>query len=143
MPVGTFDRHVGFPRTRQARVGNIVAGMVTSRGAEMPVLRSYLIEVYVANLDRDAASAITAALDNATDRLANLGTRVEWRAAFAVYAEETYFVVVAACDEDVARRLSEAADLRVDHLVEVALITRGGERERRPAAVPTSRRAGR
>jgi hypothetical protein len=101
---------------------------------ERPVLKSYLIEAYVPNLDQGSALAITSTLEDAADRLIDLGERVQWRVAFAIYAEETYFVVVAARNEDVARRWSEAADLRVDHLIEVAQITRGGGSGSRLAA---------
>jgi hypothetical protein len=106
---------------------------------ERLVFKSYLIEAYVPNLDQRSAVAITATLEAAADKLVDLGVRVEWRAAYAIYTEETYFVVVAARNEDVARRWSQAADLRVDHLIEVAQITRGGGPGGRPAAVPTPR----
>jgi hypothetical protein len=117
--------------------------METSRGAKKHALKSYLIEAYVPNLDQASARAITATLEDAADRLADLGTRVEWRVAFAIYAEETYLVVVAARNEDVARRWSEAADLPIDHLTEIAQIPRGVGRERRPIAVLGPTRAGR
>jgi len=112
----------GFPG-REGR-----AWPVWSRGMGMPVLKSYLIEAYVANLDQESARAIAATLEDAADRLTDLTEHVEWRVAFAIYAEETFFLVVAAPNEDLARRWSEAADLRVDHLIEVAQISRAGIR---------------
>lgn len=94
---------------------------------ERQALTSYLIEAYVPNLDPNSARAITTTLEDAADRLTDLGARLEWRAAFAVYADETYFVVVAASNEDAARRWTETADLHIDHLIEVTQITpRGG-----------------
>lgn len=116
----TVKSHVGIPRTRWACGTDIVRAMETH------VLRSYLIEAYVPKLDQAIALAITATLEGAADRLTELGVRVEWRVAFAIYAEETYFAVVAAPNEDLARGLSEVADLRVDHLIEVTHITRAG-----------------
>ncbi len=89
-------------------------------------LKSYLVEAYVPNLDQRFALAITAALDGAADRLCELGIRVEWKVTFATYAEETYFAVVAAPSEALARRLVDVAGLRVDHLVEVAYVGRAG-----------------
>jgi hypothetical protein len=93
---------------------------------EQHVLKSYLVEAYVPNLDHRFALAITAALEGAADRLCELGMTVEWNVTFATYAEETYFAVVAAPSEALARRLIDVAGIRVDHLVEVAHIWRAG-----------------
>jgi hypothetical protein len=50
----------------------------------------------------------------------------EWRVAFAITAEETFFALVAAPNGEIARRLSQIADLRVDHLIEVTPIAQAG-----------------
>jgi hypothetical protein len=116
---------------------------VRSRGMGRPVLNSYLIEAYVPNLDQESALAIAATLEDAAARLTDLHARVEWRLAIAIHAEETYLVLVAAPNEDLARRWSEAASLRVDHLIEVTQITRASGRCRRSTALLTPRRPGR
>jgi hypothetical protein len=107
-----------------------------------PVRNSYLIEAYVPNLDQDSALAIAATLEDAAARLTGFDARVEWRLAIAIYAEETCLVLVAAPNEDLARRWSEAANLRVDHLTEVAPITRASGRCRRSTALRAPRRPG-
>jgi hypothetical protein len=116
------DRYMsGFPGRARLGAPNTVTGM------EQPVLKSYLVEAYVPNLDQGGALAITAALEGAADRLSELGMRVEWNVTFATYAEETYFAVVAAPSEALARQLIDVAGLRVDHLVEVAHFWRAGQ----------------
>jgi hypothetical protein len=111
---------VGVPRTRWA------AGTDTVEAMDRHILRSYLIEAYVPGLNYGSALAITATLEHAAEELSHLGVCAEWRVAFAITAEETYFAVVAAPNEEIARRLSQVADLRVDHLIEVTPIAQAG-----------------
>jgi hypothetical protein len=127
----------GFPGREWCASPSTVAGMGRS------VLSSYLIEAYVPNLDQESAVAIAAALAEAAASLTDLEARIEWQLAIAIYPEETYLVLVAASSEHLARRWSAAAHLRVDHLIEVAQITRASARCRRPHPLGTPRRPGR
>lgn len=89
-----------------------------SRGSE----RTFLVELYVPQLDEQGAVAIASHCRAAVRQLAEQGVSVRWLRSYALIAEETYLCVVAARDRDDVAQLSRRAGLEHDHVVEVVAI---------------------
>ncbi len=89
-----------------------------ARGLE----RTFLVELYVPQLDEQTAVAISSRCRAAAGQLAEQGVALRWLRSFAVLAEETYLCVVAARDRDDVVELSRQAGLEHDHVVEVVAI---------------------
>jgi hypothetical protein len=89
-----------------------------ARGSE----RTFLVELYVPQLDEQAAMAITSRCRAAARQLAEQGVALRWLRSFALVAEETYLCIVAARDRDHVLELSRRAGLEHDHVVEVVAL---------------------
>ncbi len=89
-----------------------------ARGSE----RTFLVELYVPQLDEQGAVAIASRCRAAARQLAEQGVALRWLRSYAVMAEETYLCVVAARDRDHVVELSRRAGLEHDHVVEVVAI---------------------
>ena len=89
-----------------------------ARGRE----RTFLVELYVPQLDEQGAAAITSRCRVAAAQLAEQGVALRWLRSFALIDEETYLCVVAARDRDHVDRLSRRAGLEHDHVVEIVAI---------------------
>jgi hypothetical protein len=89
-----------------------------ARGSE----RTFLVELYVPQLDEQAAMAITSRCRAAARQLAEQGVALRWLRSFALVADETYLCIVAARDRDHVLELSRRAGLEHDHVVEVVAL---------------------
>jgi hypothetical protein len=84
--------------------------------------RTFLLELYVPQLDEQAAAAITSRCRAAVGQLAEQGVALRWLRSFALLDEETYLCIVAARDRDHVAQLSRRAGLERDHVIEVVAI---------------------
>lgn len=89
-----------------------------ARGLE----RTFLVELYVPQLDEQKAAAITSRCRTTARQLAEQGVPIQWLRSFVLVGEETYLCVVAARDRDHVSQLSRRAGLEHDHVVEVVAI---------------------
>ena len=89
-----------------------------ARGLE----RTFLVELYVPQLDEQAAVAISSRCRAAVGELAEQGVALRWVRSFVLLDEETYLCVVATRDRDHVIQLSRRAGLEHDHVAEVVAI---------------------